>query len=85
MESVNLFWDRSIGSYNPENGNLSQGLIGDCIYVGMLTDKEGRPDTAIYEGSEYVCLLTLDTGYGRSAISIHSKSVWEEIKKRIGE
>jgi hypothetical protein len=83
MEKVTIYSDIKLGSYSPEDGDLSEGFITDCDYVGMLTDEEGKPNTLVYEGENYVCLLTLDSGYGRSSISLHDKSVFNEIKDRI--
>jgi hypothetical protein len=83
MEKVTIYSDIKLGSYSPEDGDLSEGFITDCDYVGMLTDEEGKPNTLIYRGEGYVCILTLNSGYGKSAITIHDESVLEEIKNRL--
>ena len=83
MQNVTLFWDRNLGSYSPEDGDLSEGFIGGCNYVGTLTNEQGTPDTFVYEGDDYVCLLVLDSGYGRSSIQLHNKSVLNEMRNRI--
>lgn len=83
MQNVTLFSNKNLGSYSPEEGDLSEGFIAGCNYVGMLTNGEGMPDTLVYEGDSYVCLLVIDTGYGRSAIQVHGKSVLNEIANRI--
>jgi len=83
MEKVTIYSDNTLGSYSPEEGDLSNGFIMDCHYVGMLTNQEGRPDTLVYKGEEYIYLLSIDNGYGKSAIAIHDQSVLEEIKNRL--
>ena len=83
MEKVTIYSDIKLGSYSPEDGDLSEGFITDCDYVGMLTDEEGKPNTMVYRGEGYVCILTLYSGYGRSSITIHDESVLEEIKDRL--
>lgn len=83
MEKVTIYSNSTLGSYSPEDGDLSKGFITDCEYVGMLKDEEGRLNTLVYRGEGYVCILTVNSGYGKSAITVHDESVLEEIKDRI--
>jgi len=74
---------RELGSYQPEDGDISKGLKDDCTLLGILRNTEGKADSLVFEGDSYVCILTVDSGYGTPTISVHDKSVLEEIKSRI--
>ena len=74
----------SIGSYSPEDGDLSSGFKDNCRLLGSLEDNEtGKTDSLVFEGDNYVCILTIDIGYGEPSISIHDKSILQEIENRI--
>lgn len=84
MDAVNLYVDNGVGHYNPEEGDLSQGLIEDCEFLGSLRSTvTGEIDTVVYTGKKMVVLLTLDAGYGKSSIRICDFSVLMEINKRL--
>jgi hypothetical protein len=84
-EEVTIFQPgQNLGAYSPADGDLSAGLKDDCTVLGTLTDIETNTINAVvFEGSNYVCILTPDSGYGAPAISIHDKSVLKEIQDRI--
>ena len=84
MDAVTLCVDKEVGYYNPEEGDLSQGLLEDCEFLGSLRSTvTGEIDTAVYTGKTMVILLTLDAGYGKSSIRICDFSVLIEISKRL--
>lgn len=83
MEKVTVYSNNILGSYSPEGGNLAEGFIADCELIGTLKGIEGGSDTLVFEGEYYVCLLTVDSGYGRPSIAIHDKAVLKEIKNRL--
>ena len=74
----------SLGAYSPEDGDLSDGFKDGCKLLGSLENSEtGKTDSLVFEGDNYVCILTIDAGYGEPSISIHDKSVLQEIESRI--
>ena len=84
MNNLQLYYpELNLGSYNPEEGDLAAGFITDCQFIGSLKDLEGTVDSLVFAGKDYVCILTVDSGYSTPSISIHHKSVLEEIKERI--
>lgn len=83
MQKANLYWDATLGIYDPSEGDLSAGFVADCNFLGALLDLSGQPDAFVYEGEKFVVLLILDGGYGKSDIRICDKSVLEEIKSRL--
>ena len=86
METVNLYVDNEVGQYNPEEGDLAQGLLEDCEFFGYLRSVvTGQVETLVYTGKscKMVVLLTPDAGYGKSSIRICDFSILMEIKKRL--
>jgi hypothetical protein len=83
-QEIELFIQKSsLGSYTPEEGDLSEGFKDHCNIKGPLNNyNTGEIDCLVFEGNTYVCILTIESGYGNPSITVCDKSVLDEIKER---